>query len=160
MAMFTPPPFIIGFGLISGGTGSNIGDMTVNGGLAASFDGDTNQDSGAGSRASASNGYVGKNYSASPKRIEKADLYPTNNVGFGNIETSNVTLTLYGKNGGAPSNRTDGTSLGSLNIADTTSGPQTITSSDQVTAWDYVWISVSFSSATSVHMAEVEFYGA
>ncbi len=68
--------------LISPGTGSNIGNMTGNGGLAAAFNNTLLQSSISCATFPAANtdptdGYVGKNYSAAPQKIDHAVLYPS-----------------------------------------------------------------------------------
>lgn len=149
---------------ISGGTGTNIGDMTTNGGLAAIFDGTTSQaDTACGRATAVNNAYAGKNYSSSPKKISKVICYGGNNVGFWHTYNSTATLDLYGKNGGAPSNDTDGTLLGTLSYTDTTneSAGRTVTSTDTLTAWDYVWVRTSQpGAAANAYMAELTFYEA
>ena len=79
--------------LISQATGTNIGDMTANGGLAAAFDGNLSQAYAAAAVRTANTGYVGKNYSASPKIIAQAIVYGSNNTGHdGTGAATNVTL--------------------------------------------------------------------
>lgn len=143
--------------VISGGT--NIGDMTGTGGLAASFDGTTNQAGAACStRSSVANGYVGKTIT---KRVFKLIAYGSNNNGFQNSNTA-TTITLYGKTGSAPANGTDGTSLGSVNFTDTTneSAGRTVTSSDNETLWDHLWmyISIDGGGSNNLFSAECELY--
>lgn len=145
--------------VISGGT--NIGDMTGNGGLAASFDGNTNQSGAACSvRSSVANGYIGKT-PASAKRVFKLIAYGANNNGFQNSNTA-TTITLYGKTGSAPASGTDGTSLGSVNFTDTTneSAGRTVTSSDNETLWDHIWmyISIDGGGSNNLFSAECELY--
>lgn len=108
--------------------------------------------------------YLGKNYSSSPKKISSVTVYGSNNQGFLSgvfAFTTNLTLTLYGKQGSAPTTATDGTSLGSstfLCVADE-SGGRTINSSDTSTAWDYVWVSYSCGLANpQYYTAEITFY--
>lgn len=134
-------PTMSGGGAISGGTGTNIGDMTAGGGLVAAFDGTTSKSStSCARRNSVSNAYVGKNYSAAPKKIASGNIYPSNNAGFmAGSGVGNITITLYAKNGSSPSSGTDGTSLGSITVDESLTTMQTITSSDATTTWDYVW---------------------
>lgn len=148
---------------ISGGTGSNIGNMTSGGGLAAAFNGVTStayascaQGGGSGS------GYVGKNYSASPKVIHSVVATPSSDQGFDSTSgAQTITLTLYGKNGSAPSSATNGTSLGSWSGTDAAGTARTINSNDTGTAWDYVWLHVqSTQGAAGQNVAEVVFYSA
>lgn len=148
-------------GPIAGGTGTAFGDMTANGGPANFYDGTTSKTtSTAGGKASATTAYTGKNYSASPKRISKVTLYSTTNNDYVGAINPNVTVTLYGKNGGAPASDTDGTSLGTLGpFADGTSqSVDDINSSDTSTQWDYVWVYITHDGAANgIFLAQVVF---
>lgn len=149
---------------ISRTIGTNIGDMTsaIAGGLAAAFDGVTNQGASACARKdSGTFAYVGKDYSSAPKRIGQALVYGSNEAGYVGGSNPTVTLALYGKSGSPPSSSTDGTELGSLTFVELTneSSPRTVQSSDHDTAWDYVWIRVSHTAASSAMvLAEARFY--
>lgn len=151
-------PTVTAEGAISQATGTNIGDMTGSGGLAGAYDGSANTYADRGAVAP---GYVGKNYSSAPKKISKVVATSHNSAaGFdGTSAASNITITLYGKNGGAPSSGTDGTSLGTTGSFADGAGPtaKTITSSDQATLWDYVWVYIT-SSVAEPRIAEVVFH--
>jgi hypothetical protein len=69
---------------LSGATGTNIGDMTAGGGLAAAFDGNTNQAMTASAHRAAVNGFVGKSYSGG-RRIDRVVATAANNNGFGGV---------------------------------------------------------------------------
>lgn len=150
---------------ISQATGTVIGDMTFNGGLAAAFDSVTNQ-AYASSAVETNSGFdgaafTGKNYSAAPKKIARADVYATNDFGFDSTPSaSTITLNLRGKNGSTPSSRTDGTLLGTWSAVDAVSTVASITSSDQTTAWDYVWIEFIDSLTARMACAEIRFFAA
>jgi hypothetical protein len=149
----------------------NIGTMTANGGLAAAFDTNLEQASGAcaarnvttiggiGANATVStSSYVGKNYTTpGAQRIEHATVYPSTNKGFldgsyifdqgggnfasANFSSTSVRLNLRAK-ATAPASSSDGTLLGTTgNIADTTT-PVSVTSSDTTTTWNFVWIEI------------------
>ena len=149
---------------ISAGTGTSIGDMTSRGGLAAAFDGNTAQTfSNACARLFYSGSavtlpttpttYVGKNYSASGgKQIASAMVYPIN-TGFltwsrsaGATPTVSMVLNLRAK-ATAPASSSDGTLLGSVATSTAATAPISITSSDAVTAWNYVWVEMAFTFA-------------
>lgn len=122
------------------GTGTNIGDMTGNGGLAASFDGTNFKAVASCSRGNAAGAasYVGKNYGAN-YRLKRAELYGANNGGFyNNGTTNNVTLSIYGK-ATAPANATDGTLLATTTVANANSLLVTLTPTDQDTLFQYLW---------------------
>jgi hypothetical protein len=151
--------------VVAGGTGTNIGDFTTNGGLAAIFDGNTNQGGDVGGlKTSTTSGYAGKTYSPT-KRIAQAVVYGGNSLagaaGYVAAINPTVTLVLRGKTGSAPSGRTDGTSLGSISFTDTgdeSGNPRTIASSDTATAWDHVWIDFSHNgAANNCVIAEIQF---
>jgi len=145
--------------LIDRTTGTNIGNMTLGGGLAAVFDGTTNQTAAAGAGISASPGYVGKTHAAG-KAISKIIVHGSNNVGYVNTgTTTSVTITLYAKNG-VPASATDGTSLGSITFnqsATNESAGRTITSSDQVTTYTNYWAYVN-GGANSTYFIELVAY--
>ena len=152
-------------GAISGGTGTNIGDFSAGAGLSAVFNGDTSEAAvgAAAAKATTTSGYVGKNYSAAPKRIYSAVVHGTTDRGFVNAINPTVTLTLYGKNGGAPANATDGTSIGSTSFTEVTdeSAGRTVNASDSATAWDYVWVVISHNgAANAMYCVEVVFHEA
>ena len=141
--------------LIAQGTGTNIGDMTTYGGLAAAFDGETSEiNNNSAAKTSVTAAYVGKNYSGG-KAIAKAEVWPTSNVGYAG-SASSITFNLRGK-ATAPANSADGTLLGTLTISETSSGPATITSS-VTTSFAYVWVEITVGSSDDLYFAEVQFY--
>lgn len=145
--------------LIDRTTGTNIGNMTLQGGLAAVFDGVTNQVAAAVAGTSGVAGYVGKQFGAG-KALSRVVVNGSNNVGYVNTgTTTSVTITLYGKNG-APANGSDGTSLGSItfnqNAVDESAGRQ-ITSTDTVTTYTHFWVFIN-GGANSTECAEATFY--
>jgi hypothetical protein len=147
--------------MISQGTGSQITNFNTQ--ASAMFDGTTNQASNNGSirTGSPTSAYGGKDYSSAPTAIGRVIVYGSNDQGYINGATPNVTITLYGKNGGAPSSGTDGTSLGSITFADTAneSSGRTITSSDTTTEWDYVWVNLVPATGTAnILLGELQIY--
>jgi len=110
------------------------------------------------SKTSATSGYVGANfYAGSPlgRSVTYVDVYPSTDAGF--TTAANVTLNLRGKTS-APSSPSDGTLLGTTgSIADTTS-KITITATDAVTRYQYLFIEVVPSASSTIYVAEVEFY--
>jgi hypothetical protein len=108
--------------------------------------------------------YVGKNYTgAADQKIQQATVYPSSDLGFaggtyhipaffGNGTHApptipaatyafimGVTFNLRGK-ASAPASSADGTLLGTSGGMGNTFSPVTIVSTDQVTAWKYVWV--------------------
>lgn len=150
---------------LSGST--SIGDMTSGGGLAAVFDGNFSQTAAASAEKVITalslpgtitlSSYAGKNYtSASDQAIQQATLYPSNDKGFsfGEIAWSHGTsqlvpsiiFNLRGK-ASAPSSASDGTLLGTTGSIANTNAPITIVSTDQATAWKYVWVEMVTTAA-------------
>lgn len=148
--------------LIDRTTGTNIGNMTSAGGLAAAFDGVTSQTSASCALlGSATNAFVGKTLAAS-RAFGQAVVFGSNNAGYvAGAGTPAVTLTVYGKQGAAPSSGTNGTALGSISFSDTSneSTGRTIASTDLGTVWDHLWIYVAQGgSAANMFVAELQLY--
>lgn len=150
-------PFI----LIDRTAGTNIGDMTGDGGLAAAFDGDTTQDETACAGGPSGNDcYIGKTL-ASAKRFGKAVIYGSNDQGFMRLTNPSITINIRGKQGAVPIGRADGTVIGTATFTDTSdeSAGRTITSTDGVTFWDHIWAEVIQNSGNNQHLvAELELY--
>ncbi len=174
---------------------ANIGDMTSGGGNAAAFDGNFTQTLAVGAYKTTSgvappvgtvvtlSSYVGKDYhSASAQKIQQSIVYPSSDFGawavtgtrgsagafltYGLDYTVSVTYNLRAK-ASAPANSADGTLLGTSGAAINFTTQQTITSSDQTTTWNYVWIeqvtTVTFVSSVTDYnifngIAEVSFF--
>lgn len=134
--------------LIDTSTLTKIGNMTTNG-IAYLFDGST----GTNAYSAATTGYAGVALSASTK-ISYAEIDSQTNGFDASGSTTSITLKLYGKTGSVPSSGTDGTLLCTVGpFTDVNSlNTKTLTSSDQTTLFDYVWIYVS----TGVWSAAVE----
>lgn len=142
--------------------GVNIGDMTANGGLAASFDGDTVQSQANSSARSGtpSTCYVGKNFTGpGGSTIAAAQLvFPSNWS-----TTATMTIRLYGK-ATLPANSTDGTLLGTTTAEAGSGGvaskfPITVvTSNDDTTVFNYFWVTLSGTATATVYVSEVTFY--
>jgi len=143
----------------------NIGDMNTGGGLAAAFDGNLNQLAAASAEKNISGGvtppfqplnlssYVGKNYTAATdQKITQAIVYPSsdNGLAFGSYAAithgvliiplvTTIVLNLRGK-ASAPADASDGTLLATSTPIANTTAPITLISTDQVTAWKFVWV--------------------
>jgi hypothetical protein len=129
---------------------ARIGNMTAGGGLAGALSVDT------------ATGYVADRFGwvgvtlAAPTRIASATITSAANGFDASGSTSTVTLRLYGKNGAAPANGSDGFKLGEITFTDVNAvGSRPINSVDPVTAWDHVWITI-YTGVWAVAMA-VEF---
>ena len=157
---------LIGFGrrrssgltetLVDRTLGTNIGTFTGNGGLAAVFNGTTSQSYTVSGVHVGTDGYVGKTHAAA-KICSRVVCYGAADLGFSSVNNS-CTLELYGKNGSAPSSSTDGTLLATLTFTDTTneSAGRTLTSTDQVTAYDHWFVRVT--STANLVMTELVMY--
>lgn len=136
--------------LIDRTLGTNIGDMTANGNLAAAFDGNANQAAAACAVKTASTiGWVGKTLAA-PAVFNRALVSGSNDTGYSGYSNRTVSQTIYGKNGSAPGSSTDGTILGAISFSEgaNESAPREIESNDKLTAWDHLWLR-SFSGVGS-----------
>ncbi len=141
--------------------GTNIGDCTNSGGLAAAFDGNTAQAYAAAATRGANNGYVGRTYSQS-RALDSVTVYGASNTGFdGNTGATTCTVLVWGKNGAAPSAYNDGTQLATTGgIADSnTSNVQTIQIADKLAYYTHLWVSSSTTGTADAAFGEVIFTG-
>ncbi len=148
---------------IAGATGTNIGNMTSAGGLAASFDGIPAKVAASSSEQSTSGGalgintslsldsFVGKNYGG--QQVMQVTVFPSADAGFGigsyiggsggvlvpYSYVPTLTLNLRGK-ATNPASPSDGTLLGTSGVISNTVSPVTIVSNDQATSWNYIWV--------------------
>ena len=82
--------------------------------------------------------YIGKDFTASGKRIKSIEVFPSTDEGFHGSGLE-ATIALYASNS-SPSNKTNGTKLGELILSDSsTTNSQTILSDDTATSYRYVW---------------------
>ncbi len=150
----------MGEALVNRSTGTDFGNMTFSGGLAATRDGNTNQDDAAAARTigSAATGYAGSAFGAG-KAYSRFIIYGTNNAGYHDSGTGTIILTIYGKNG-VPANSTDGTSLGTTSFANyaNASDGKNIASTNLVTTYTHVWVAVTLPSADVSRCAEFIIY--
>jgi len=132
--------------------GTNIGNMTSGGGLAAAFDGTVNA-AAASARVSGATGTVGKQW-ASAKTITQYIVKSPSDDNFGG--SSPITIKLQGSNDGSAWTdlHTDSSivNTGTAKVQVVTSG---ITTS---TAYTYHQIEISGGGAGTTNCAEVEFY--
>lgn len=146
-------------------TGStNIGDLTVSGGLAAAFDGNTGQTAQTGARHTmpAQYRYIGKGWAAS-KRIGQYKWWMSSNEGGVAVGAS---LKLYGKDT-APSSATDGTLLHTRLVASGEADPGdviTVTDTEGIitsTKYLYHWVTCDNTAVGNqeVQTAEIQFWG-
>lgn len=142
----------------------NIGSMTQEGGISAPFNGAFSQPASASAQLTqftaisapttlSLSSFVGKNYSASPQKIQQATVYPSSDEGFSFGSLNNPTTTistfsppvilnLRAKNS-APLSSSDGTLLGTSGQISGNASAITIISSDQATSWNFVWIEIN-----------------
>ena len=92
-------------------------------------------------QAAGSSHYVGKHYTV-PQAIDHIVVFSSTDLGFSANGSGTCTLTLMGKHT-APASATDGTAFGTVSFADSnTFQSKTITSTDQNTVWEYVWVAI------------------
>lgn len=145
-----------GGGLITGG--APMGNMTLNGGIAAASDGNTSKlFSGCAAIANATTttvggetirtanvGYVGINVSGvAAQQVDHAVIWPSADFGFDSTTTDPGGAVVFNLRGsvGAPASSSNGTLLGSSgSIPWNSLAPVTIISNDKTDAWNYIWI--------------------
>ena len=141
--------------------GTTFGDLhsSNHGGIEAVFNGTTDAAAASsGSKASASNFYVGKQFS-SAKVVTGFSVTGSNNVGFYSPnDSATITATLYGKNG-TPSSGTDGTVIGSAQSGtDANSLTLSQSGNGNTTAYTHVWVYVSHGdSADSMYCTDLRY---
>lgn len=133
--------------------GTNFGDMTLNGGLAAAFDGTRDKVAGLCAAKVAAFGYVGRNFTV-PQVIGQALVWPSNDNGFQNVGGTTVTLDLYGKNG-LPANSTDGTLLATTTILDQTTGPVVLKPAFSTTTYTHGWVRVLQTGGDAIFVSQL-----
>lgn len=171
--------------LIDRTIGMIIGDV-IN--YTAAFDGNTSQSANTCANKSISgttvltfSSYIGKQFPV-PTQISTATLYPSSDNGYCigfllDARTTPQTTFEYGPlliqvflrgKMTAPANATDGTTLAFTQPFSNTNAPVTLTSGDQVTAWNYVWFEVRqltanpdpvrYGAAATMSIAEAQFF--
>ena len=142
--------------------GTNFGNMTAQGGLAAAFDGNTTQEYAQSAVRATRPGYVGKTF-PSPRRLEKMVATSTSNAGFDSAGVSHIIqIRFYATTGAAPTDAYDGTLLAEISNHDDVVRPATLplTSSDQSTHFEHAWCTIiSQDSGDHTAVAEVVFFG-
>lgn len=141
------------------GTGTPVGNMTSGGGLAAAFDGNTNQNNANSAYAGATaTGYIGKNWGAgNDKVITGFKAWGSNNLGF-ESGTNSVTIRLIGHTSNDPG---AGTDLGSITFTDTEDNTvrEKLSGLTTSTAYQYHWLKIETSSAVfDTICAEAQFF--
>lgn len=143
--------------------GSTIGDLTGGGGLAASVDGTTSQAAAAcATLASATTGYVGYTL-ATASQVSSVKVYGSNDQGYVSSINPEVTLTLYGKEGTAPTSSTDGTVLNvaaaQTDSADESTATTLYNTVDVETLWAHIWIKIDHDGAANqINIAELDIF--
>lgn len=145
--------------VISGATGTAIGNMTGGGGLASGYDGNTSQSYAAGPSRSADTGNtIGKNW-GSNKTITSVRVWAPSDTRFNGSggQASGYTFKIQG----SPDN-SSWTDVGTVSGSQTGLNEiVTITASDTTTAYAYHRISCDITSLTSgfFGIAEIEWTG-
>lgn len=140
-----------------------FGSMTLNGGLAAAFDGDTSQIStDCARKGNATNAYIGLQFDT-PKIFAGALIYGSSDAGFMGSDDVALTINIYGNNT-APADSNDGTLLGTVTFDDTTdesAGRHVDPSAPSTTAYSYLWAELVRASGDAVMaVAELRFLSA
>lgn len=107
--------------------------------LGPGFPGNGNVWSNIGAAASCIvDAYVGQNYSASPKTIQQATIFPANDIGFANNTFSSLVINLRGS-ATPPVSPSSGTLLGQQILYANQVSAVTVQSANTTTPWSYVW---------------------
>lgn len=149
--------------LIPQGDGTAIGDMTFNGGLAALFDSNNNQNTAAsaGGAISGATVYGGKDWGASvTKTVSGFKIWGPNSDGIsGAAADGDVTFTLQGSTDNFSASIVD---LGNVSITDQVSATaEKLTGITTTTAYRYHRIRTVCANAPTgdrARLAEIEFY--
>ena len=146
---------------ISRTAGTEIGDLTNGGGLAAAFDGNYSQINSAGAHKSGSpaDGYIGKDWGSGVSKTITG-FYIKGSSDDGIIVPSNTTtIKLYGS-ASAPSNGTNGTLLATTTVTDATNVEVLLFSGiTTTTAYRYHWLYLDSSYGNAdIGVTEIEFY--
>lgn len=144
-------------------TGTAIGDMTDGDGLEAAFNGTTSEAAAdCAQKSSAQTSYIGKTFDTA-RPIHSVSIFGSNDAGYVSGDTPNITATLYGKNGDAPEDETDGTVLGFITFTDTSdeSDARQIVTTDRTKEWTHVWVTIEQdATAAQMNVAELQIYAA
>jgi len=138
-------------------TGTTIGNMTAGSGIAASFDGNTDQNHDQSSAKGATNGWVGKTWGAG-KTITGARVYASNDRGFVQTYNPTVNIIIEGSNNAFA---TSFVVLGSTSLTDYNAAIVEIFNIDQSTAYTSHRVKIEapgVPSSTGTYCAEVVFY--
>jgi hypothetical protein len=104
-----------------------------------------------------------------PQAVSKVTVYGTTDFGYSAdtgpvLANRQIRLSLYGKNGTAPTGQSDGQLLAQTGFfvqsADE-STPRTLTSTDDTTKWDHLWVRIDRDSSGVtgfMYVGEVQFY--
>lgn len=111
------------------------------------------------------NNFIGKDFGVAGKQISSIRVHPTTNLGFhGQDDTMPFEIKLFGS-ATSPTDHDDGTELGSLSFTSDTTAFISITSSDIVTSFRYVWVSLKYNSTkfplaadNKLYVGELEFF--
>jgi hypothetical protein len=153
--------------LVDRTTGVNIGNCTGSGGLAAAFDGVTNQAVASCARSNGLNpGWIGKYRAGAPKILGRMTIYAPNNQNINGANGSGITgnINIYGKTVGQSTTSTDGTLLYSGTFVDGANGVGgniiDVTSGIVQLACESILARIDFGTNTGfdVNLAEVVMY--
>jgi hypothetical protein len=146
--------------MIPAAAGTAFGPMSLNGGLAAAFNGTTAAITTAcATRGGASDAWIGKDFGAGAKRqLTGFRIYGSSDSGILN-GGGNITITAYGSDS-APATGTDGTALGSAGpVADSNSIVIENLTSVRGQPFRYIWLYIAQTGGSqNIYVAEVEFF--
>ena len=104
--------------------------------------------------------YIGKTLPGA-FRISQAVIRAPTITGYAAASNPTITVTLYGKQGAAPSSSSDGTVLATTSFTDQSqdeSTGRTLTSTDTATFWDHVFLRVQVGPSNTIQVGEFQPY--
>lgn len=152
-----PPPLTMVEVLWDRTQGGNIGNMTLNGGLGAPFNGASAQDTSASAKGpeGSSTAWIGKSLGVT-RAISRVVLTGSSNHGFSSGLPANVAVTgtLRAKLGSGAT-----VTLGSVTQADAAGGALQVASNDTLAGYDQVWVDLAEDSGTgNLFVARMDIY--
>ncbi|KRQ11934.1 hypothetical protein AOQ73_05875 [Bradyrhizobium pachyrhizi] len=143
-------------------SGTYIGDATSN--SAAAIDGTISKAAAScATKTTSLSMYVGRSFTT-PVKVFKARIAGSNDQGYINGGSPNINIKLFGKQGAAPANGTDGIPLHSIGFYDTgnESTERELISYDKDTKWDHVWLYIENQdvTATNIFISQITVFAA
>lgn len=136
--------------------GTAVGDLDEAGGLTALDDSDTTKTAAQGAKNTGTTGFYGRSLIIA-QPVKKAIVYSSSDQGFAGA-VGPVTIELKASNTAPNSDGSNGTTLGTIVVADMLATmTEQVPSSDTTTEYLFVWVRLSCGAAAAIFVALVEF---